>query len=300
MDVKNIAEISLEETKEFFNSFDSVVFDCDGVLWHINHILPGVKECLSTLKKLGKGIKYVTNNSVRPMDNYKEMFNQLDIELDENDLMHPARAIVEYLKEINFTGLIYCIGSTVFKANFTDAGFELIDGPMELMPESFSHAVKVIREPKPVKAVIVDVDFNNCHAKVARAAFLLNDPNVLFIAGASDCRLPLTKNVSILGPGYFNKIIEEHTGRKAMAFSKPSKRLAEKVISIAGERCLFVGDMLEQDMGFANDCKYKKLLVLSGGTCSDELKELPENSEYKPDYFGESLQDLLTAAQKLL
>lgn len=58
-------------------------------------------------------------------------------------------------------------------------------------------------------------------------------------------------------------------------------------------------DRLEQDMGFANDCGYKKLLVLSGGTCKDELTELQLDSPLKPDYYGNSLQDLLLAAQKL-
>lgn len=52
-------------------------------------------------------------------------------------------------------------------------------------------------------------------------------------------------------------------------------------------------------MGFANDCGYKKLLVLSGGTSKDELVELSLDSPLKPDYYGNSLQDLLLAAQKL-
>lgn len=52
-------------------------------------------------------------------------------------------------------------------------------------------------------------------------------------------------------------------------------------------------------MGFANDCGYKKMLVLSGGCSKDELIELPEDSLLKPDYYGNSLQDLLLAAQKL-
>lgn len=214
-----------------------------GVLWHVTQTLPGVKECFAALQKLGKSLKFVTNNSVRAHDNYQLMFKSLDYEIQEDDLIHPVRAIVKYLKEIEFAGLIYCIGSSTFKKVMTDAGFELIDDPMELMPESFSHAVKVIRNPKPVKAVIVDVDFNHCHAKCARAAFFLANPEVLFIAGASDLRLPLAKNVSILGPGYFTKIIEEHAGRKSMKFSKPSEHLAKQVVAHAGKRCLFIGDM---------------------------------------------------------
>ncbi|XP_063701330.1 uncharacterized protein LOC134831519 [Culicoides brevitarsis] len=299
MDVKNIAEVSKEEIKEFFDSFDNVVFDCDGVLWHVKQPLPGVKECLEALKKLGKGLKFVTNNSVRSQKNYEMMFESLGVEIQEDDLIHPVRAIIKHLKEIDFHGLIYCVGSSTFKNCLKDAGYELIDDPMELMPEDFVFAVQAIRAPAPVKAVIVDVDFNNCHPKCARAAYFLTDPEVLFIAGASDLRLPLKKNVSILGPGYFTRIIEEHAERKAMRFSKPSPELAEQVVANAGKRCLFIGDMLEQDMGFANDCGYKKMLVLSGGTSKQELLELEMDSPLKPDFYGNSLQDLLLAAQML-
>jgi ribonucleotide monophosphatase NagD (HAD superfamily) len=57
------------------------------------------------------------------------MFNDvLQTETHPENILHPARNIVNYLKRIEFEGLIYCIGSTVFKDVLKAAGFQLIDG----------------------------------------------------------------------------------------------------------------------------------------------------------------------------
>lgn len=42
--------------------------------------------------------------------------------------MHPAIAMVEYLKQCNFKGLVYTIGSPVFRSIVQAAGFKTIDG----------------------------------------------------------------------------------------------------------------------------------------------------------------------------
>lgn len=51
---------------------DTFLFDCDGVLWEHNEIFPGAKEALVKLKKLGKKVLYVTNNSTKTRAQYHE------------------------------------------------------------------------------------------------------------------------------------------------------------------------------------------------------------------------------------
>jgi len=41
-----------EEKLNFINSFDTFLFDCDGVIWHASTVLEGVREVLYTLKKM--------------------------------------------------------------------------------------------------------------------------------------------------------------------------------------------------------------------------------------------------------
>lgn len=46
--------------------------------------------------------------------------------------MHPAKSTVEYLKNINFQGLIYIIASDAFKSVLKKEGFQLKDGVCKL------------------------------------------------------------------------------------------------------------------------------------------------------------------------
>jgi farnesyl diphosphate phosphatase len=126
---KHILELSKTEKEEFLNSFDTIISDCDGVLWHLTKPLPDIGPAINLLKGAGKKFSYITNNSVRPMSSYMDLFNGvLKTETKPEDILHPARNIVNYLRKIQFEGLIYCIASTIFKDELKNAGFELIDG----------------------------------------------------------------------------------------------------------------------------------------------------------------------------
>lgn len=46
----------------------------------------------------------------------------------QENYMHPALAVIQHLKSIQFDGLIYVIGSADFRQRLADAGFRIIDG----------------------------------------------------------------------------------------------------------------------------------------------------------------------------
>lgn len=69
---------------------------------------------------------------------------------------------------------------------------------------------------------------------------------MVFLSGATDEKLSLGKGYILLGPGYFLKILEDMTGRKAVALAKPSANLNDYVVDEFKikdlSRVLFVGD----------------------------------------------------------
>lgn len=67
------------------------------------------------------------------------------------------------------------------------------------MTESFSALWKVIKDGQPVKAVLLDTDFNLTSAKIIRAQLYLRDPECLFLVGATDSLLPISKIDQIIG-----------------------------------------------------------------------------------------------------
>ena len=62
---KNIDSMNTQEVRQFLNSFDTVLADCDGVLWNGPCPLDGSVEAIQGLRNLGKRIIFVTNNGTR-------------------------------------------------------------------------------------------------------------------------------------------------------------------------------------------------------------------------------------------
>ena len=74
---KEIGSMSPSELDDFLNSFDTVLTDCDGVLWTGSVAIDGSPEVIQALRKLGKKVIYVTNNSTKSRKEYLTKFTDL-------------------------------------------------------------------------------------------------------------------------------------------------------------------------------------------------------------------------------
>ncbi|XP_059617941.1 uncharacterized protein LOC132262631 [Phlebotomus argentipes] len=297
--VKPLLKLSSDERKQFLDSFDIMMADCDGVLWNLFSPIPGTGETLNTLDALGKKIIYMSNNSIRTEKNYEDKVTKIGFKFERENLVHPIAAIIRYLKKINFQGLIYMIGTTYTKTLVREAGFRVIDGPNVFVEENFTNLVKNVKDGEPVKFVIMDVDFNFGYPKYLRAELYLRHPECQLIVAATDHRLPVTDNFNLPGPGYFVDALVAclPPGKKPIVLGKPGKKLGEVLrdqFDIKDpKRVLFVGDMINPDIKFARNVGYQSLLVLSGGTSPEEMLANTDESAI-PDFCADSLADLST------
>ncbi|NP_001134646.1 glycerol-3-phosphate phosphatase [Salmo salar] len=58
--------------KQMLDSVDSVLFDCDGVIWRGDQAIPGAPDVINLLKKNGKKVFFVTNNSTKTRKMYAD------------------------------------------------------------------------------------------------------------------------------------------------------------------------------------------------------------------------------------
>ncbi|XP_055609452.1 uncharacterized protein LOC129756570 [Uranotaenia lowii] len=303
--IRHILDLSKDEKRAFVNSFDSIMSDCDGVVWNFTGPIPGVDRALQLLRDHGKKLAFISNNGMRTMDEYAEKFRLMGIEPQDYTVVHPALTIVKYLKSTGMRDAVYCIATEVFKNYLREAGFTIIDGPTERIKDDYtSKPVGAFAEyfqadpSKPkVGAVVLDIDANICLPQLMKATtYLKQNPDCLFIAGATDYTIPLGSGMEVIGSGHFIDLLEKASGRRALVLGKPGQALAEFVLEqfhiTQPERTLFVGDMLPQDMGFGARCGFQRLLVLSGGTNKTMLLEHDKEDEL-PNYYASSFADFI-------
>jgi hypothetical protein len=65
------------EIRSFLNSFDTIMTDCDGVLWRGNSPIGEAAKVINAFRDLGKSVIYVTNNSTKSRKEFHKKFIDL-------------------------------------------------------------------------------------------------------------------------------------------------------------------------------------------------------------------------------
>ena len=178
---------------------DTVLLDCDGVLWNGDTIIPGTREALASFRASGKRLIFITNNATKSRKMAAEKFEKLGIlGVAAEDIITSGYSAARYLRaqEFDRRGVGGISAMVVGGAGITDE-LELASIPTvapepepELeppYPTSVSAASFNAWEVDPrVGAVVVGMDTQLSYRRVAAAALALQNPDCLFIATNMD------------------------------------------------------------------------------------------------------------------
>ena len=100
------------------SQIDTVLLDCDGVIWNGDDIIEGALETIEQLKRLGKRVLYVTNNASKSRQMYLTKFQKLGIDctvvwhLMKDDIFGSAYAAAYYVSQLGLPSdkRVYVIG----------------------------------------------------------------------------------------------------------------------------------------------------------------------------------------------
>lgn len=284
---KDLRNCNGEEIRKFLDSFDIVLSDCDGVLWHIDSPIKNAVEALSKLQSFGKKVYLVTNNATADESVIRTRLRKNGFHAENEQIIIPPKVIAWYLKRIDFKGQAFAIAMEPFRKSLIDAGIDLLDQNIpHLYPDDVAATVCAVQDEKSVKAVIIDFDINCNWGKLAFAISCLGRKDVLYFVGAMDKWVPCGNGSMILGPGPLADIVTEGSGRTPTCYAKPSNILQTYVLDECKvtnpKRCLFIGDTVNQDMKFGAMCGFQKFFVGSG---SDTIKEAQKMEETRPEYY---------------
>jgi 4-nitrophenyl phosphatase len=74
---------SKEEYSDLISKYETFLFDCDGVLWSGDDLIPGATDVLEKLRSQKKRVIFVTNNATKSRKAYKGKFDKLKIPVEE-------------------------------------------------------------------------------------------------------------------------------------------------------------------------------------------------------------------------
>ncbi|EZA62560.1 hypothetical protein DMN91_006097 [Ooceraea biroi] len=305
MSAINLKTLSHANILKFFNSFDTVLTDCDGVLWMHMTPIPNSSNVLNLFRKLGKRVFYVTNNSTKTRDGLVDKCKALGFEATKDDILCTANLAACYLQDLGFRKKVYVIGPEAIATELEQVGISCCGVGPDVAKQNTSYSS--FKKDPEVGAVIVGFDEHFSYPKMVKAATYLRDKNVHFIGTNTDERFPVSNHVVIPGTGSLVTAIESCSERKAVIMGKPEEYMVKMLTTRSTfdpQRTLMIGDRCNTDILFGTRCGCITLLVLTGVNNLSDIEKWKkskrkEEQDLVPDYYIHALGDLLSYLKEL-
>lgn len=294
------------QVERLLDSYDYFLFDCDGVLWLGDHLLPQVCETLDLLKSHNKTVIFVTNNSTKSRNDYLSKFRKLGINgITKNEVFGSSYASAVYIEKIlqlPKSKKIWVLGEEGIEKELAELGYQTLGGSDESLVSEGVHFNpdhdQLVNLDDEVGAVLAGLTLNLNYLKLSiTMQYLLKDNKSLpFIATNIDSTFP-SKGKLLIGAGSIIETVAFASGRTPDAIcGKPNQSMMNSIkadnkgLKENPKRGLMIGDRLNTDMKFGRDGGLDTLLVLTGIEKEDNILKLEEG--VAPVYYANKLGDL--------
>lgn len=287
-----------EQVKSILNKYNTFLFDCDGVIWIGNEILPNVKETIELLQSLNKKPIFVSNNSTKARYEYIEKLNNLGIKnVEIEQIINSAYSTAIYINEViklPKDKTIWVLGQNGITSELQQFGYKTLTfndlqkkfSKEELNVNNFNKIIDL-----NVGCVVVGLDFELTYLKLSITLQYLLNKKIPFIATNIDSTFPFG-NTKLPGAGSIVEIASFSSGRKPDAIcGKPNSGMMDSILShhkLNKDQTIMVGDRLNTDMKFGSINNINTLLVLTG----IEVENSVENGHSDVTFYVPKLGDL--------
>ncbi|MDD6790069.1 MAG: HAD-IIA family hydrolase [Lachnospira sp.] len=257
-----------------FNTKKGFICDMDGVIYHGNQILPGVREFIQWLQDNGKGYLFLTNNSgLTPLELHQKLL-RMGMDVPPEHFYTSALATAAFLKAQSPGCSAYVIGEAGLLNALYDAGITMndVDPDYVVVGEAKAYSLDTLTTA------------TNLVLKGAR-----------LIGANSDVSGPIENGIAP-ACGALTAPIELATGRKAYYCGKPNPLMMRTGLNILGchsAEAVMVGDRMDTDVISGLESGMSTVLVLSGISTRRTLQEYA----YGPSVVLDGVGDIVKVAQ---
>ena len=246
------------------------ICEMDGVIYHGNRLLPGVKEFVEWLYKEDKTFLFLTNSSDRSPRDLQQKLQRMGLDIDETHFYTSAQATARFLNSQSPGCSAYVMGEAGLMNALYEVGITMNDSTPDYV---------VIGEPK---------SYN--YDMIIKAVKLIQN-GAKTVAPNSDLIGP-TDNGSIPARGAFVAPIELATGKSAYLVGKPNplmRRTGLRLLGVHSDEAAMIGDRMDTDIVAGMESGLETVLVLSGVTTRENMQVFA----YRPRHILNGVGDIL-------
>lgn len=254
-----MTEVKKQQLLDELRSKRGYICDMDGVIYHGNRLLSGVKEFVDWLYKENKSFLFLTNSSERSPKELQQKMARMGLEVDESHFYTSALATAKFVQSQAPNCSAYVIGAPGLINALYDVGITINDVNPDyvVVGETTSYNYNML-----VKAVTLI----NKGARLIATNSDLTGPSEVGVIPA--CR-------ALVAP------IELATGTKAYFVGKPNPlmmRTGLRLLDVHSEESAMIGDRMDTDIVAGMESGLMTALVLSGVSNMENIREF----SYRP------------------
>lgn len=253
------------------------LIDMDGVIYRGAELIEGAAAFIQYLQETDIPFLFLTNNSAyTPLDVVVKL-KKFGISTSVEHVYTSAMATADFVHKQRPHGTALVIGEGGLLNALNDVGYAISRDYPDYV---------IVGEGRVLNFEMAEA----AHRAIANGAHL--------ISTNADTWCP-TDNGPRPGCGAIAAMLESATGRKAYHVGKPNPfmmRAARKRINLATDEVIMIGDTMDTDIRGATDLGFRSILVLTGSTTRETLREYP----FAPTMVVESIAALVPALEEAI
>ncbi|WP_044748564.1 TIGR01457 family HAD-type hydrolase [Bacillus alveayuensis] len=248
--------------------YKGYLIDLDGTMYRGTECIAEARDFVKELHKRDIPYLFVTNNSSRTPEQVAKKLENFGIPATKEQVFTTSQATANYIFERKPNASVYVIGEEGIRTALEEKGFTFAKENAEF--------------------VVMGIDRSINYEKLAIACLAVRN-GAIFISTNGDIAIPTERGL-LPGNGSLTSVVAVSTQVSPIFIGKPERIIMEQALKVLGvprEDTLMIGDYYDTDIMAGMNAGIDTLLVHTGVT----TKELLKQYEKQPTYVVDSLKE---------